>query len=225
MRMTIAIVVSVLFSLPLRMAGAGQSSAGGGSLVLAVDDGTSETSTGPPSDVIFFNQFSPTNFPLELDAVSLIWTDGAAPNVGDPYWIFLYEDPDSDPFSGTVHRRTVPAVVTVTDGVTRTVTFFDPVRFEGPGDVLVAIGHDSPLHYGMTFDTTTPQERSWVVNWDGTMPPPIPADGLGWLVNGNFMIRAHGRLCDGGSESMTCLTVFTDGFESGGTGRWDLTVP
>jgi hypothetical protein len=81
------------------------------------------------------------------------------------------------------------------DGVTSTVLTFDPEVFEGPGQILIAIGQNGAPSHGHTCDFTTPQNESWVVDWDGTFPPAVPSTGLGFVYH-NCMIRSFGTVLD-----------------------------
>jgi hypothetical protein len=115
--------------------------------------------------------------------------------LGDPFWVFLYEDPDSNIPNGTTHRGSAQGTVEALDGLTFTVVDLDPpVMFSGPGDILIAVGQTVYPFVVVPKDTTTPQVRSWVVDWDGSMPPPIPSTGLGFLINLNWMIRGFGTV-------------------------------
>lgn len=158
---------------------------------LALDDGVMDQIVSFGVGEIFFNQFSPTEYPLELDRLSVLWPPEGM-QIGDAFWLFLYEDPDGNIPNGTTHRATFQSSVAAIDGVTFTVVEFAPVQFNGPGDILIAI---AVKQLGaVALDLTAPQQRSWVVNWDGTMPPPIPSSGLGIVTNLNWMIRGAGTV-------------------------------
>jgi hypothetical protein len=159
---------------------------------LILDDGSVEGGFTVPSDVVIFNRFFPTEFPLELAEVQVLFEPGGSA-VGDPFFVFLYEDDDGVISNGTVHRATIPAAVQFVDGVTFTVVSFAPVVFGGPGQILIAIGQDAAPSHGHTLDLTNIQNESWAVNWDGTFPPAIPSTGLGFG-NFNWMIRGFGTV-------------------------------
>ncbi len=161
---------------------------------LMVDDGSFESVSALPSNVVKLNLLSPDEFPLELTSVAMLWTEAdPGPHVGDPFWFWIYEDPDEDLLNGVVHRATLESEVQFVDGSTFTIQQVDPpLRFEGPGSILVAVGqtmHSAVVH---PVDLTTPQLRSYVMFWYGSMPPPIPEDGLAVISNQNLPIRAFG---------------------------------
>jgi hypothetical protein len=162
---------------------------------LIVDDGGADGAIGFAQEGLTFNRFSPTEFPLELDRVAVLWLADTTMQLGDPFWVFLYEDPDSDIPNGTTHRASAQGTVQVLDGVTFSFVDLDPpVTFSGPGDILIALGQTVYPNIVVPFDVSTPQERSWVVDWDGSMPPPIPSTGLGFFFDLNWMIRGFGTV-------------------------------
>jgi len=159
---------------------------------LVLDDGGLETQFAIPSDVVIFNRFFPEEFPLELDSVAILFPPEGV-DIGEPFFVFLYEDDDGIISNGTTYRATFPATVQAVDGVTFTEVAFDPITFEGPGQILIAVGQIRSPSLWQAADFTDPQNESWVVDWDGTMPPPIPSSGLGF-VDHNWMIRGFGTV-------------------------------
>ncbi len=165
------------------------------------DDGTpGPDNFGSSSAFVALNEFSPPEFPLELDQVDIMWTAGTV-EVGDPYTIFLYEDPDGDFFNGpATHRATIAATVASIDGGTFTSVSFAPVRFEGPGNIFVAYstGPDIVAAW-VAVDPNPSAIGSYVTNWGNhpSVPPiPNPAGGNGQIAGGYFMVRAFGVIAD-----------------------------
>jgi hypothetical protein len=167
---------------------------------LILDDGEWEYLLGIPNDVLIFNQFYPLEFPLELDEVQVLFPDEGV-EVGDPFFVFLYEDDDGEVANGTTYRATFAATVQFVDGVTPTVVSFDPLTFAGSGQILIAVGQDSAptLVHAVDADPLPAHHEdrqgawgiSWVVDWDGTLPPAIPSTGLApvgpetrWMIRG-----------------------------------------
>lgn len=111
---------------------------------LILDDGTVEGGAAAPSDVIIFNRFYPTEFSLELTEVEVLFEPGGS-TIGDPFLVLIYEDDDGVVSNGTSHRATIPATVQSNDGVTFTSVIFAAVTFEGPGQILIAIGQDDAV--------------------------------------------------------------------------------
>lgn len=161
---------------------------------LILDDGGLEFFGTVPNDVLIFNRFFPEELPLELTEVQVLFPPEGV-TVGEPFTVFLYEDDDGVISTGTTHRATMPGAVQFIDGVTFTIVTFDPVMFEGPGQILIAVGHDAAPGLVHSEDITTPSTESWVVDWGGTMPPPIPSTGLGFI-NLNWMIRGFGTVLE-----------------------------
>ena len=167
------------------------------------DDGTpGPDSFGGSSPALALNEFTPTEFPLELDRVDIMWVPGVVGvDVGDAYTIFLYEDLDGDFFNGpATHRATIPATVASVDGVNFTSVTFPPVRFEGPGNIFVAYSTGTDiLADWIAVDPNPSAIGSYVTNWDNhpSVPPiPNPAGGNGQIVGGYFMVRAFGVIAD-----------------------------
>jgi hypothetical protein len=162
---------------------------------LIVDDGSFEEIVAIQSIGVVFNLFSPDEFPVELTSVAVLWPEEAESSMelGDPFWFWIYEDPDEDLFNGVNHRATVESEVQFLDGTSFTTELFDPpLRFEGPGSIIVAVGQTAQSAALTPVDLTVPQLRSYIMNWDGSMPPPIPADGLAVISNLNLSIRGFG---------------------------------
>jgi hypothetical protein len=161
---------------------------------LVLDDGGWESFGFIPSDVLIFNRFYPSEFPLQLTRVDVLFPPEGV-EIGEPFYAFLYEDDDGIISNGTVYRATFSGTVQFIDGVTFTQVTFDPVVFEGPGQILVVIGQDAAPSLDHSEDHSDPQSESWVVDWDGAFPPAIPSTGLGF-VNVNWMIRGFGTVLD-----------------------------
>ena len=105
---------------------------------LIVDNGTVEDTLGSGSFIVF-NRFSPDEFPVELNEVRVVWAAATGVEIEDSFYVFLYEDPDGDLFNGTTYRETHTGTIFGLDGVIFSDVTFEPVRFEGPGDILVAV--------------------------------------------------------------------------------------
>lgn len=167
----------------------------GDPVTLVLDDGSVEE-TSFNGAIIMVNRFSPEEFPLELTRVSVLWVPDPAISEGDPFWVFLYEDADGDIFTGTKHVATFPGTIQALDGFTFSNVDFDPVFFEGPGDVLLAVSMDSVPGSWAPRDTSDPiQLRSYVSAWGGEMPPPLPnGNTTGLLLFTNWPIRGEGTV-------------------------------
>lgn len=141
--------------------------------------------------------------------------------VGAAVELVLWEDTDGDgDATGSVVRHYEWVTVQAVDDVTwSSYTLASPVRFDGPGDIWVGmVDRFSTSGEGSVWpacmDQTTSAQRSWA-GWDTGYvtpdPPVIPTTDTWTLIDmyfaGNWMLRAHGHLCDGGAGAAGAGTV------------------
>jgi hypothetical protein len=142
--------------------------------------------------------------------VAVLWPEEteSTMELGDPFWFWIYEDADEDLLNGVTHRATLESEVQFLDGSSFSTEALDPpLRFEGPGSIIIAIGQTAQPVALTPVDLTIPQLRSYVMFWDGSMPPPIPADGLAVISNQNQSIRGFGVV---GEVPVTLQSVSVD---------------
>jgi hypothetical protein len=135
--------------------------------------------------------------------------------VGELVDIYLYQDADGNPNTGAIPVGSIlNAPVQFANGNDFSVyQLAQPVRLQGPGDVLIGVVNRTAGGYPAAMDTTTTRQRSWIGMYSGDAPgnpPPIPADMSWGLVDsfgapGNWLIRGVGEKC--GTESFSWLTV------------------
>ena len=175
-------------------------------VTLTLDDGSSETSLGPPVPVgfIFLNRFTPSPglFPFLLDQIQVYFPSADGVGVGDAIALVVYQDADGDPSNGADFLASYPTVIQTLD--MWNIYDIPSLYVNGPGDILIGvITLDMPyFHYYLAaLDETTSQQRSWAGFWQ-TLPPPDPPllppdlsfglmDSLGRP--GNWMIRGCGE--------------------------------
>jgi hypothetical protein len=179
-------------------------------VALQVDDGTVENCIGltaPGGQFVWFNRFTPTEFPIGLTQIQISWINNATIGctfvvTGDVFDLFTWSDADGNPANGAV---------SVSSHVGQTVSAFNTfqsvsfsmVNYPGPGDVLVGAvnraGMDG-VDFPAAIDQTATQVRSWIGAYTAgnpPVPPPIPADAFFGTIDsfglaGNWMVRASG---------------------------------
>ena len=178
---------------------------------LVLDDGTRENALGLTSggQFIWLNRFTPTEYPIALGTVDVLFGAGVGINVGELFDVYLYADTDGDGDPGTgaayIGGSTGNAVAAADDVTWTTVTLSPALDFPGPGDVIVAVvnrtaGTD-PGEFPAAMDQTASQGRSWIGIYSANPgdPPTLPAD-VNWGIAdsfgfaGNWMIRAGGTV-------------------------------
>jgi hypothetical protein len=176
---------------------------------LQLDDGTAENCiglTGAGGQFIWFNRFSPTEFPVGLTQIQIAWPNSAGCNlvtVGDGYDLFTYSDADGNPANGAVNVSSHTGQAVTGLGVFQS-TSFPMTNYAGPGDILVAAVNRTGMSgpdFPASIDQTGSQVRSWIGIYNvgnPPVPPPLPADAFFAIVDtvpglaGNWMIRASG---------------------------------
>ena len=178
---------------------------------LVLDDGTGNNAVGVGgAQFVWFNRFTPDviDFPITLEQIEIMFgypgsTGGI--NVGELVDIYLYEDADGDPANGADHRVSLhdQEVQSVSGTTWSTYGLAEPVTFEGPGDILIAVVNrtagTAPSTFPAVIDQTSPsQGRSWIgFNAVPSDPPDFTEfptlgviDGLG--IAGNYLLRGYG---------------------------------
>ncbi len=181
---------------------------------LILDGGAGSNAIGLTSGAqfIWFNRFTPQtwNFPVILDEVQVMFgylgTTGNI-NVGELIDIYLYEDADGNPTNGATHRVSLnDQEVQAVDGTTWSVyPLAEPVTFEGPGDIIIAVVNRTagitPNTFPAVLDQLSgSQLRSWL-GFGGGNPGDPPdftafstfglADSFGFP--GNWLVRGFGQ--------------------------------
>lgn len=177
---------------------------------LQVDDGSFENCiglTGAGGQFIWFNRFSPTEFPIGLTQIQISWiNDPGGCNlvtVGDSYDHFTYSDADGNPANGAVNVSSHTGQTVAALNVFQS-TSFPMVNYAGPGDILIAAVNRAGMSgpdFPASIDQTASQVRSWIGIYSAgnpPVPPPLPADAFFAIVDtvpglaGNWMLRASG---------------------------------
>ncbi|HPM91646.1 MAG TPA: hypothetical protein PKZ74_02475 [Bacteroidales bacterium] len=127
-------------------------------------------------------------------------------STGDHMQVVLWEDIDGDGDPGTnaslVYSETL-TVTTVSDVAWNHFELSQPVRFDGPGDVLIGVVArqvaTTQSLYPAALDRGSSQQRSWGGQYSGEVPDPptLPPDGLWGLMDdfgfpGNWLLRGEG---------------------------------
>ncbi|MEZ5330603.1 MAG: hypothetical protein R2991_00820 [Thermoanaerobaculia bacterium] len=174
----------------------------GDPVALFVDDGSVEdVYVQSLAFTVLVNRFTPAEFPLELERVDVLFPPGkGGPPVGWPIHVYLYADPDGDLLNGTEARLEAEGTVQSVDGVTFSEIEFPPVRFDGPGDILVGVSVGGGVPAWGASDLTVPQQRSWEMIYSPVEAaegiPVIPADQNVLHTDRNWLIRAFGTVVD-----------------------------
>ncbi len=178
---------------------------------LKLDDGTMENGlgVGGNNQFIALNRFSPaaTQFPFVLRQVQVYIGDtllGA--RTGDPIAVYVYQNKlgNQDPAQGSEFLYQQAAKVGAQEAWT-VIDLEEPITFEGPGDVLIAVGFlkkPGVKYFPAPLDQGESKQQSWIGFWNSDIPavPILPPDvGLGLIDElgeefaGNWMIRGFGE--------------------------------
>jgi len=190
---------------------------------LVVDDGSVEGAIGAGGNqFVWFNRFTPNpnDYPFVLTEVQVLFTSlqNSNVNVGDSVDLYLYEDTDgdSDPGTGAEHIASIKDVKIQALDAFSIFTIENPVLFQTPGDVLIAVVNRDATSgtYPAAQDITVSRLRSWVGLYAAGAPadpPVLPADTSWGLIDsfslpGNWMIRGYGENC-GPADTIPWLMV------------------
>ena len=134
--------------------------------------------------------------------------------------LVLYENTSGnfDPGVGSNFLASFPVTVQSLDQWD-TFTLPTPVRYNGPGDVVVgviALELPGTSYWPAAQDQNVSQQRSWVGAWLSSpppVPPTIPADDLWGLIDnfgfvGNWLVRASGDTVPVGGNSQVIDVTF-----------------
>jgi hypothetical protein len=174
---------------------------------LTIDDGTQEDCIGLTAggQFLWMNRFTPTEFPVGLTQIQIIFGAIAAPcnvPIGSTYDLATYTDNNSNPADGATNVSSHPGqTVTATDVFL--VTTFPQADFPSGPDIEVGAvnrtGMDGAGQFPAAIDQTATQVRSWV-GFGGVppTPPPVPFGTFDIIDNfglpGNWMMRASGTV-------------------------------
>ncbi len=178
---------------------------------LVLDDGSRENALGLTAggQFVWLNRFTPTEYPIALDTIDVLFGADVGVSVGELFDVYLYADTDGDGDPGTgatyIGGSTGNAVAAVDDVTWTTVTLSPALDFAGPGDVIVALVNRTAGVAAGAFpaalDQTASQGRSWIGIYSATPgnPPTLPADAAWGIVDsfgfaGNWMVRASGTV-------------------------------
>ncbi len=138
---------------------------------LVLDDGTREDRYGILENFFIFNQFTPTEYPLEIDEVQVLFPPDKE---GGSYDILLYEDADGDPATGATLRLWLEDLPVTEPDRFLVVPIDPPVRFSGPGDILLAAAYFSGGGLGQPSTTRTPKVAPGSVSSHRHPISPVP---------------------------------------------------
>lgn len=176
-------------------------------VALVLDDAVSEDGRGylfgsNALQFLWFNRFTPTEFPFALERVNVQWiAEGSGSAIGDAIDVYIWEDADGNPANGAEFRGSTSGVVQATNGDFSTYLLNPPILFCNPADVLIGVVDRSVISY-----TTGPKwparydansvtsDRSWIATYahDPGSPPVLPAEGYQPVDFGTWMIRGYG---------------------------------
>lgn len=181
-------------------------------VVLKLDDGTMENAlgVGGQDQFIALNRFTPgeTQFPFVLQQIQIYIGDSpSGARTGDPIAIYVYQNKsgNANPSEGAEFLYGQMAKVGAQEAWT-TIDLEEPITFEGPGDVLIAVGFlkkPGASYFPASLDQSESQGRSWIGFWETDIPevPVLPPnggfakiDGIGEEYAGNWMIRGLGEV-------------------------------
>jgi hypothetical protein len=200
--------------MPSRPGSVGPTLPGGGEppgdpVNLQVDDGGFENCiglTGAGGQFVWFNRFTPTEFPVGLTQIQVAWINDPGGcnlvSIGDSYDLFTWSDTDGNPANGAANVSSHTGQTVAAFNVFQS-TSFTMTNYAGPGDILVGAvnraGMDGP-DFPASIDQTASQVRSWIgayTTGNPPVPPPLPATAFYGTIDsfglaGNWMVRASG---------------------------------
>jgi hypothetical protein len=179
---------------------------------MVLDDGVFENNIGLNSSTnatqfMWFNRFSPVEFPIEVSRID-IWWDSAesAAVVGSAIDLVVYAGGDTPCTAGPTYLGGQADTVAVLDAFDQ-YTLTTPVQIaSGPSVMLGVVDRYitsgvSPTAWPAALDTTATQGRSFVASYstDPPAPPTLPSDGLCGTIDsfgfpGNWLIRGAGTV-------------------------------
>jgi len=180
---------------------------------LILDDGVPENSIGLNSSTnatqfMWFNRFSPPEFPLEVARIDVYFVSGTGTNVplGGAIDLVVYAGGDTPCTTGPTFLGGQADTIAVLDAFDQ-YTLTTPVQIaSGPSVMLGVVGRwvvsgVTALTWPAAIDTTATQVRSFVASYsaDPPSPPTLPSDGLCETINsfgfpGNWLIRGAGTV-------------------------------
>jgi hypothetical protein len=178
---------------------------------LVLDDGVSENNIGlndAASATMFewFNRFSPTELPIDVERIDVYWDSASAAVVGgEAIELVVYESSDT-PCSGATIQGGQDDTIATLDAFDQYTLTTPATITTGPSvslgviDRWVTTGVTAPMHPA-AIDTTAGQARSFVTWWatDPPVPPVLPGDQGCDLIDtfgfpGNWLIRGAGTV-------------------------------
>lgn len=179
-----------------------------GQITFAIDDGSADKDIGNSTQFLWFNRFTPdpADFPFQIEEIQVLM-GSLGVYIGDAVQILVYADTDGDgdPGTGAEFLGALDSTVQNTGSKDFNIyTLPEPIRVEGPGDILIGMINRGSIGDGSDFpaslDSTVSAGRSWMGTFQASdipQQPELPTDDLWGTTDsfgfpGNWVIRATG---------------------------------